>query len=437
MRRPPIAGLLALAAMVALPGAAAAAARPGSLAGTFPVPRGGQGELRVVDAATGGVAATRTLPRSGAFRLTLPAGAYLLVGAAVTRRGRATTTATLPVTLRVGQRRKKLPLRRSTRKAERRARRAFVQERGQVTAGSVAVEIPSFTGATGDLSVFNRGMAAMLITDVTNGADECGVTVREVDRIADVIAELELSRSPYVDPSTRVERNFIVSDVAVRGRLETQAGGSRLGYDVRIVDTRTGETLSRIQGTMATDDVFAGEQALAGKLNDELCKLSDVYEVTLDLTGSGTFATHLAGGRIQATLRATRPNRRARVWTGEGQLAWSELNFVSKIPDCSYTDPVGPVVPWTVKLTDTGNGQLNVEWRPSTNDMATATVRCDKSAVGGQPGPGIVDTRPTEFAVPHAGGRQPLAGGYTAGGDGWQNSGSITITPKGVTRVGS
>ena len=104
MRRPPIAGLLALAAMVALPGAAAAAARPGSLAGTFPVPRGGQGELRVVDAATGGVAATRTLPRSGAFRLTLPAGAYLLVGAAVTRRGRATTTATLPVTLRVGQR---------------------------------------------------------------------------------------------------------------------------------------------------------------------------------------------------------------------------------------------------------------------------------------------------------------------------------------------
>ena len=33
---------------------------------------------------------------------------------------------------------------------------------------------------------------------------------------------------------------------------------------------------------MDASDVFAGEEALAKKLNEELCKLSDVYEVRLD-----------------------------------------------------------------------------------------------------------------------------------------------------------
>lgn len=431
--------VLACAALAGavLPGAAPAA-RQGQVSGTLPLARGAQGEVRLVDARDRTITLARSVRGTGRFALSAPAGGYLLVGAAVPRRGRTLTQTTLAVSLKPGQRRKKLTLRRTQKRKKARARRsgaraAFVQELGQVTPGRIAVEIPAFTGATGELSVLNKGMAAMLITDVVQAGEECGVDVLEVEHRDAILKELELQKSPYFDQSTAVKRNFVLGDVEIKGTLS--AAGSKLGYDVRLVDKRTGAELGRIQGSMDADDAFVGEQQLAKQLNDELCKLSDVYEVTLKLTGSATFATHLAGGTIDSTIRALRPNRRARTWTGEGQYAWSGLTFVSKLPGCSYVSPIAPVVPWNVKLSDAGSGELQVEWNPGSSDASSATVVCKEGSVAGQPGTSVLTTGPTSFRLPHAGGSQALAGLLGSGADGWENSGTITVKPAGVARA--
>lgn len=419
----------------ALPAGAAAAARPGQVSGTLPLARGAQGEVRLIDASSRTVSLARTVRGSGRFTLSAPAGGYLLVGAAVPRRGRTLTQATLPVSLKSGQRRKKLTLRRKKKVRAKRsgARAASVQELGQVTPGRIAVEIPAFTGATGELAVLNRGMAAMLITDVVQAGDECGIDVLEVEHRDAILKELELQKSPYFDQSTTVRRNFVLGDVEIKGTLSTE--GTKLGYDVRLVDKRTGNELGRIEGAMNANDAFAGEQQLARQLNEELCKLSDVYEVTLKVTGSATFATHLAGGAVDSTIRALRPNRRARTWTGDGQYAWSGLTFVSKLPECSYVSPVAPVAPWNVKLADAGSAQLQVDWAPGSSDATTATIVCKDGSVPGQPGTALLTTGPNSFRVPYAGGSQAVTGLLVSGGDGWENTGTITVKPAGVARA--
>ena len=353
------------------------------------------------------------------------------------------------MSLRAGQRRTKTSLKAKKRKrqAPRRAalgRAAFSQERGQVTPGSVAIEIPPFTGATGDLSVMNRGMSNMLITDVVNGAgDDCNAAVIEVEHRDDILKELEFQQSPYVDPATRVQRNFIIGDVEVKGTLKNRRvplpAPQKLDYDVRLIDKKTGKEVGRVQGSMDASDVFAGEQALAKQLNEELCKLSDVYEVRLDVVDSAAFATHVAGGRLSSVLSARRSDKKARVWRDQGTLQWQDLSFTSKT-DCSYLSPTAPVIPWDVTLTDKGGGLLQVDWKPAGSDMATASVKCPGDPppppIAGQPGPALTTAGPYSFTVPYAGGTQKIEGGVTAGGDGWTNNGTMIITPAGVAPMG-
>ena len=453
MQRGAAAGVLVAALAVGAPGAGAAA--PGTFAGTLgaPLPKGAQAEVRAISRADARIAATQTVGRSGRFSLKLPAGAYVITGVVVPAKGRTPTlTSTrIGVSLKAGQRRTKTSLKAKLRKRRGKrsagARAAYVQERGQVTPGSVAVEIPPFTGATGDLSVMNRGMANMLITDVVNGAgDDCGATVIEVDRIGDILKELEFQNSPYVDPSTRVQRNFIKGDVQVKGSLTSRRAplpaGPQLDYDVRLIDKKSGNEIGRIKGSMSASDVFAGEQELAKKLNEELCKLSDVYEVRLDVVNSSTFATHVAGGRLSSVLSARRSDKKARVWRDQGTLQWQDLSFTSKTP-CSYIDPTAPVIPWAVTLTDQGGGQLKVDWEPTGSDMATASVKCPgppgqppPPPIPGQPGAALTSAGPYSFNVPYAGGTQKIEGGVTLGGDGWTNNGTMIVTPAGVARMG-
>lgn len=435
--------VLAAIALAAGGDVAVAAPKPGTFAGSLgvAVPKGGQGEVRAISRADGTVAAARTTSRSGGFSLTLPAGQYLVVGAVipVRGRGRALTQTRIAVTLKSGQRRVKTSLkaRKRNKSSRKRARSAYTQELGQVTPGSVAVEIPSFTGATGELGVMNKGLADMLITDVvgTGGAgDECDVAVLEVEHRADVIKELELQKSPYFDPSTRVTRNFILGDVEVRGTLSNGAGDKTLGYDLRLIDKSSGNEVGRLQGSLDTADMFDAETKLAKQLNDELCKLSDVYEVKLTVNGSGDFATHSATGTLDTTINAKRTGKKSKIWRGDGSLSWTNMGYSSKI-DCSYMPEPAPVIPWSVTLTNNGGGMLDVEWQPGGNDMTTATVVCKGGSVGGQPGTSLLQAGPNQFQIPVAGGTQVISGGFTAVGSGWTNNGTITIKPKGVARI--
>ena len=434
-----LAVIAVVTAMFAAAGAQAAT-KPGTFAGTLGVtlPKGAQGEVRAISRADGRIAAARTTGAKGQFTLTLPSGQYLVVGAVIPAggKGKTITETRVAVSLKPGQKRTKTSLKARKKKKRKSAKASYVQEGGQVTPGNIAVEIPPFTGATGELSVLNRGITNMLISDVASGGD-CDVTVVEVEHRRELTSELELSRSPYVDPSSRVTRNFVVGDVQARGRFTNNAAGTGVEYTVRLIDTRSGNEVGQLTGTIDAADFAAGEAQLAKNLKDELCKLTDVYEVAFHLDGSASFPSHTMTSVIDATILAKRATR-TRVWTGSGTFGWSGTS-VTALTECSITSPVAPTVDWSVTLTTGANGTLRIEWTYNDSDMVTITTTCPTQPpvpVAGGPGVAVLNTEPHTFALPVAGGTQTLSGSIGGFGQGWSNSGQITVTPKGVTRMG-
>jgi hypothetical protein len=417
---------------------AQADAKPGTFAGSLgvKVPKGADADVRAVDRATGRVAAARTVGRSGRFSLSLAPGAYLVVGTVVTRRGKVVQKR-IGVSLRSGQKRKRASL--TARKRKRaRARSSFVQERGNVSLGRIAVEIPNATGSTGDRDwdAFRGGINDLLIVDVMNARDDCGTTIIEVERRAEALKELEFQQSPYVDPSTRLTRNLIIGDVALRGSI-SRVAGDRAKVAMTIVDMRTGKVLGGRETTL--DRAGWGDQmeTLGKQLADDLCKLSDVFEVTLDVAGEGRFATHSGTGAVQATLRARRSEPGRNVWRASGPLQWAGVSFASKI-GCPLVDYVVPAISWSVTILDAGEGRLEVTWTRDGNDGTTASIDCppdddyDPPPIPGMPGTALLNAGPEAFSVPYAGGAQALSGVVSDGSDGFFDTGSITVTPAGI-----
>jgi hypothetical protein len=444
MRRASLVAGIVLAGLGVGAAPAVAAPKPGTFAGSLgvKVPRGAEAEVRAVDRATGAVAATGAIGRSGAFRLRLPAGAYTVIGTVVSpRRGAKPVTVVSAVSLKPGQKRAKANLRRKRKKKPKRARAAYVQERGQVTPGSIALEIPDVTGdLSGDFSAVRRGLNDLAVTDLVGGYAkvDCDIAVIEVDRRADVLRELAFQQSPYVDPSTRVQRNFVLGDVEVVGRAR-QVSADRIEVTYGLRDKRTGADLGSVKGTAGGDRFFEDLERLSQQLADEVCKLSDTYEVTIDVRGQGNFATHAASAAMQATLKARRANRKAQTWTQTGPIVWTTPAIVSKT-ECVYTAPLVPTVNWTVTLTVAGEDRLKVDWGVDASDMSTASVDCpgdpDPPPIPGQPATALVTTGPASFVLPFAGGVEQLRGEIADGGDGFFNTGTITVKPGPIVRVG-
>ena len=440
-KRGPVGASVFVLAVLALT-AADASARPGVFAGSLgvKVPRGAEADIRAVSRATGTVVAARPVSRTGSFSLSLTPGQYLVVGTVVTKQGKLVQKR-IGVSLKSGQKRKRSSLKaRKRRRGRGSAQAAFVQERGNVTPGRLAVEIPNVTGSTGDpdWDAFSGGINDVMMNDVLNGSD-CGTAVIEVERRAELIKELEFQQSPYVDPSTRVTRNLIVADIELRGSI-SRAPGGKAKVAMTIVDKSTGKALGRRETTLEAGRWPDQVEALAKRLADDICKLSDVYEVTLDVSGEGRFATHSGTGAIHQTLRVRREGPDAQVWTATGPLQWAAVTFATKISECPLIDYVIPAISWSVTLTKAGDGQFQVTWTPSGNDSTTASVDCQPSGPGepdpppipGMPGVALLNTGPSSFLVPYAGGTQAVSGVVEDGGDGFFNAGSITITPAGI-----
>jgi hypothetical protein len=436
-----VALLLAVAALAAT--TAPASARPGSFAGSLgvKVPKGAEADVRAVNRATGTVAAARPVGRTGRFRLSLAPGMYLVVGTVVTKRGKVVQKR-IGVSLKSGQKRKRTSLTARKRKRKRgRARASFVQERGNVTPGRIAVEIPNVTGSTGDRDwdAFKGGINDLMMVDVLNARDDCGTAVIEVDRRAELIKELEFQQSPYVDASTRRTRNLIVGDVELRGSISRAAGGDAK-VAMTIVDKRTGKTLGVRETVLDRAEWPDQLETLAKQFAGDLCKLSDVFAVTLDVNGEGRFATHSAAGALHVTLRARRNEPGRKVWRATGPLRWTNVTFATKIAECPLIDYVIPTISWSVTIIDVGDGQLQVTWTRDGNDGTTASVDCrpgspgdpDPPPVPGMPGTALLITGPESFLVPYAGGTHAVSGIVADGGDGFFDTGSITVTPAGI-----
>lgn len=437
--------VLVLSALVLLvvPCTAPAAVKRGVFAGSLgvTVPRGADAEVRAVNRATGTLAAAREVGRSGRFTLSLPPGSYTIVGSIV-RPGARPTQVVSGVTLKSGQRRTKTNLKRKRKKPK--ARAAYVQELGNVTPGVVALEMPNVTGTLdGEWDYLRQGLNDLAIGDLFGDAKpDCEIAVIEHDRRAELLKELEFQQSPYVDPSTRVTRNLVQADVEVRGRAR-QINADRVEVTLDLIDKTTGERVGGAKRTLDGDRVFEDYEQLTKQLSEELCKLSDTYEVTLDIAGTGRLATHDGSGTMRSTLKARRANRKQQRWTDQGPIAWGNLTVTGKTPGCAHVSPVAPSTSWSVTITVAGDDTLKVDWGLGGADMATATIDCyptspgdyDPPPIAGQPLVSLLNTGPVSFTLPFAGGTTPITGAVLDGGDGFSNAGTLVVKPGRVVRA--
>jgi hypothetical protein len=441
-RVPSVAIAAALLASGAL-SAGAPAATPtvvGKVTGRLPAPSRAVVEIRAFDAASARVVARATVGRTGSFRLSLAPGGYVLMTGVVPRSGRSGAVASVvtPLTLAPGQRRTgvTIALPRGRPRGSDDRHPAYTQESGAITPGRIAFTVERFTGATGDLAVMNRGLTDMLQTDLSTTPCRTALVANASDR-ALVEAELGFQRSRYVDPSTRVVRNFVTADIVVRGRLQT--AGTGLVYTLVLVDRRTGRTLETVSGALR-GDLFAAAQALAGRLARRICSYGEVFEVTLTGTGAGSFATHAASGTLAATRITARPVAKdaggAIRWEGSAALSWTNV-AVASTTECSYEDHTSGGT-WSTRLARVGES-LEVEWFAESGGLGTATVVCPDGAGGqirvpGQPTLALIGSQPERFRLP-ATAVQPIRGGLTDGGHGWDNTLELKVRTIRVERL--
>lgn len=432
-----VALIAAGAALVVVSGAQAAPSIGGRVTGSLPKRSQALTEVRAFNAASGAIVAAAGVGRSGAFRLALPPGGYLLATTTVPRRGAVRRRVT-PVTLADGQRRGAVKIARPRAAAARQAppaRAAYSQESKTITPGVIAFAIEEFRGATGQLAVMNRGLSALLQTDLVSTPCRSVEVANSADRRL-VEQELTFQKSRYVDPSTRVTRNFVLADIVVQGRLRTS--GSSLRYALTLVDARTGARLETVSGTLG-EDLFAGEERLAARLAKRLCAYDEVYEVTFTGTGTARFATHEVSGTLAAapiTATASRRDGRGAIeWKGSAPIAWNEV-VISSHTDCSYVDPVSGGS-WEVTLARKG-GAMQVDWIAGRDSSGTATVVCPTdggaASIPGQPTLALVGVDAPSFPLP-ANARRAVTGGLQSAGDGWNNTLQMAVRTVRVKRA--
>lgn len=432
--------LVLVLAAAGLPTAAASgAAKPGTFAGSLgmKVPAGAEADVRAINRTTGVVARVDDVASNGRFTLSMPKGVYLVVGTVVTPAGKLIQK-DIGVSLRAGQKRRGSRLTAPPRKRRPQASAAYVQEKGQITPGRIAVEIPNATGSTGDADwdAFRGGINDLMVTDVIEASGDCGTAIIEVERRDELLKELEFQQSIYVDPATRLVRNLVVGDVELRTTIAAAPGGAAK-VTITTVDKASGKELGSRAATIDRGRVFAQLEAMAGQVADDLCKLSDIYEVTLDVAGEGRFATHTSSAAIGLTLRARRTERGRKVWRATGPLQWANVAFASKT-ECAMIDFVIPTISWSVTILDAGDGKLQITWLRDGNESTSASVDCppdgenDPPPIPGIGGTALVNTGPESFLVPYAGGIQAISGVVEDGGDGFFNTGTITVKPGGI-----
>ena len=154
------------------------------------------------------------------------------------------------------------------------------------------------------------------------------------------------------------------------------------------------------------------------------------YVVAMRVQGLAEFATHSATGTFVFDGVAEPSGgdpKTATAWTLAKPAPWTNLVFTSRT-DCAYVSPV-TAGDMRVDITRVGDDRIRVRLIPSGGGSSTASVVCpDAPPIPGQPGPALIGTEPRDFELPLAGGTQPFSGGFKDGGDGWTNTGSITVT---------
>ena len=139
---------------------------------------------------------------------------------------------------------------------------------GEAAADSYVLAVTYFDAHSvrPELEPLGRGVADMLMTDLAQGK---GVRVVERNRLNELLAELELGRSQYIDEATAQKLgDGLGATHVVVGSMTAGMDGMRL--DARVVSVATGEVELSVQATGGEEEFFQLEFVLAAKLLDGL-----------------------------------------------------------------------------------------------------------------------------------------------------------------------
>lgn len=132
---------------------------------------------------------------------------------------------------------------------------------------TVAVPPLRFNGTDSTLKPLERGMAELLITDLSRSAR---LTVVERDRMQALADEIRLSESARVDAATAVRAGKLMQAGSLVNGIIQQTGANQLSLDASIVTVGTGVIGQPAQVTSALDQLFDMEKRLVFQLFDRL-----------------------------------------------------------------------------------------------------------------------------------------------------------------------
>lgn len=109
-----------------------------------------------------------------------------------------------------------------------------------------------------------KGLAAMIVTDLS---EVPSIQLVERSRLQDLVAEMNLQQTRYVDPATAAQVGMLVgAEYVLLGSIAALEPAIRL--DTRIVQVSTGEIVKTAEVSGAENKLFDLQQKLAAELID-------------------------------------------------------------------------------------------------------------------------------------------------------------------------
>jgi TolB-like protein len=130
------------------------------------------------------------------------------------------------------------------------------------TRPTVAVLYFDYSGKSEDMAVLRKGLAQMLISDLS-ALD--GVRLVERDRIEEILAELKLGQSGKIDPASAAKVGKLLGAryMVLGGYFDLM---ETLRADARVVEVETGKVVQSIGAQGKPQDFLGVEQTLSGEL---------------------------------------------------------------------------------------------------------------------------------------------------------------------------
>jgi hypothetical protein len=207
----------------------------GSVAPTLRPTSGTESVALAIDASNLTIADVASVGRSGAFKLTVPPGVYLVATEKTARSAATAVGYSRLVRVRSGK----------GVSPPRIARRPQSAVRGGLVNGKVVVAVKEFS--TSPRAVEGGGLASMVQTDLHRAGGSC-IVVADWMRRGDILAEIRLQQRRDFDPSTRVTPHLLRPDVFVEGSVSPTV--SSISWNIRMRNARTGRIVARDSGTV-------------------------------------------------------------------------------------------------------------------------------------------------------------------------------------------